>query len=79
MDVIPFVNTWPYEKQMKDIYFHTCPFCQESNVLTNLKIKDLEKAQQAIKVRLIVPCCHEVITILEADEDYLWTDQKLRK
>ncbi|MED1563446.1 hypothetical protein AJ85_18470 [Alkalihalobacillus alcalophilus ATCC 27647 = CGMCC 1.3604] len=79
MDVIPFVNTWPYEKQMKDIYFHTCPFCEEEHVLTNLKARDLERAKESIKTILIMPCCHEKMTILEADDDYFWTDQRLRK
>lgn len=76
--MIPFSNTWPYEKMGKDIYIHTCPYCQKENVLTNMKATDLARAKESIKTILIMPCCHEKMTILEADDDYFLTDTKLR-
>ncbi|GAF64916.1 hypothetical protein [Alkalihalobacillus trypoxylicola] len=79
MDVIPFINTWPYEKQINDIYIHTCPYCDEEQVLTHMKTRDLARAKEGFKVILIMPCCNEKMTILEADDDYFWTDQPLRK
>ncbi|WP_017726399.1 hypothetical protein [Halalkalibacterium ligniniphilum] len=79
MDVIPFENTWPYEKQFDDIYLHECPFCGEEQVLTHMKPEVLEQAKEGIKTSLILPCCHGKITILEADEDYFWADEQLRK
>ncbi len=79
MDVIPFKNTWPYDRQFDDIYFQSCPFCHEENVLTNMKKSDYAQALDGIKTILILPCCYEKLTILEADEDYFWTDQPLRK
>lgn len=79
VDVIPFVNTWPYERLFNDIYVQTCPFCGEENVLTNMKKLDFKRAQEGIKTHLIMPCCNGKMIILEADEDYFWTDRKLRK
>ncbi|NEU30068.1 hypothetical protein GN156_04650 [bacterium LRH843] len=79
MDVIPFINTWPYERQFNDIYLHACPFCQQENVLTDMKKSDFNKALEGIKVNLNLPCCHERLTIIEADQDYFWTDRPLRK
>ncbi len=70
MDVIPFVNTWPYEKIYNDIYFHSCPFCEEEQVLTHMKLRELQKAREGVKTILIMPCCHGKMTILEADDDY---------
>ncbi|QOY38568.2 hypothetical protein AWH56_010995 [Anaerobacillus isosaccharinicus] len=77
--MIPFQNTWPYERSGKDIYIHECPYCHEENVLTNMKKYDLERAMEHIKTYLIMPCCLEKMTILEADEDYFWTNERLRK
>ncbi|GAE27918.1 hypothetical protein JCM9140_4085 [Halalkalibacter wakoensis JCM 9140] len=79
MDVIPFVNSWPYERLYDDIYLQTCPFCGSENVLTNMKNKDFKRAEEGIKTILILPCCNGKLTILEADEDYFWTDKQLRK
>ncbi|MDV2684127.1 hypothetical protein RYX56_07070 [Alkalihalophilus lindianensis] len=79
MDVIPFQNTLPYERQYEDIYISTCPFCDSEQVLTNMKARDYKQAKDGVKTHLIMPCCHSKITILEADEDYFWADEKLRK
>ncbi len=79
MKIIPFENTWPYDKVMGDIYFHTCPYCGKDNVLTHMKPRELEHALEGFKTILIMPCCHSKMTILEADSDYFWTNEKLRK
>ncbi|TWI60112.1 hypothetical protein [Halalkalibacter nanhaiisediminis] len=79
MDVIPFINTWPYERQFDDIYLQSCPFCHAENVLTNMKKSEFKRAQEGIKTTLILPCCHEKMIILEADQDYFWTNKALRK
>ena len=49
MPVIPFSHSWPYEKQYQDIYLHECPFCGEDQVLTHMKMKELEEAKEGIK------------------------------
>ncbi|GAE30312.1 hypothetical protein [Halalkalibacter hemicellulosilyticus] len=79
MEMIPFTHTWPYEMMMGDIYFQSCPFCHEEQVRTNMKKAEFQRAHEGIKTRLIMPCCHGVMTILEADDDYFWTDKPLRK
>ncbi|WP_078429995.1 hypothetical protein [Alkalihalobacterium alkalinitrilicum] len=79
MDVIPFENTWPYEKIMNDIYLSECPYCEAENVLIHLKARDLQRAKESIKTIVVMPCCNHKMTILEADDDYFWTDEKLRK
>lgn len=79
MKLIPFENTWPYENVMNDIYMLECPYCHERNILTNMKKKDVERAKEGIKTIVIMPCCRSKMVVLEADEDYFWTDQKLRK
>lgn len=77
--MIPFENTWPYERVINDIYIQQCPYCNEENVLTSLKNSNLERAKEGIKTILIMPCCNSKMTILEADDDYFWTNEKLRK
>jgi hypothetical protein len=76
---IPFENTWPYEKQMGDVYFTACPYCSAENVLTNLSNNGLNRAKEGVKVRINLPCCHQTMVILEADDDYFWTNESLRK
>ncbi|GAF24143.1 MULTISPECIES: hypothetical protein [Shouchella] len=78
MHPLPFSHTWPYEVQGKDIYIEECPFCKQEHVLTNMKPKDVKRAKEQFKVRLNMPCCHTVMTIIEADDDYFWADQPLR-
>ncbi|MGO4888937.1 hypothetical protein ACJ2A9_14370 [Anaerobacillus sp. MEB173] len=77
--MIPFENTWPYERVVNDIYIDQCPYCEQESILTPMKKSDLERAKEGIKTILIMPCCHHRMTILEADDDYFWTDEKLRK
>lgn len=77
--MIPFENTWPYERSGKDIYIGECPYCRTENVLTHMKEADLIRAKEHIKTLLIMPCCLEKMTILEADDDYFWSDERLRK
>ncbi|TMW72494.1 hypothetical protein [Alteribacter natronophilus] len=79
MKMIPFENTWPYELQMGDIYVSECPYCGEENVLTNMKTRDLKRAKEHVKFRLHMPCCNKTMVILEADDDYFWTDEPLRQ
>ncbi|PSL44460.1 hypothetical protein B0H94_10871 [Salsuginibacillus halophilus] len=79
MDVIPFQHTWPYERVMEDIYFDTCPKCGREQVLTHLKPHSLKAAFEGVKTSLNLPCCHATLTILHADDDYLWTNEPLRK
>jgi hypothetical protein len=79
MDVIPFENTWPYERMSGDIYFDECPFCGERHVLTSMSLEALELAKEGVKVSINLPCCRGRLTVLEADDDYLWTNQALRK
>jgi len=76
---IPFSHTWPYEVQGKDIYVEECPYCQQQHVLTTMKQKDLRLAKEQFKVRLNMPCCHSVMIVLEADEDYFWANEPLRR
>lgn len=75
---LTFEYTWPYERMMNDIYISECPFCKTDNVLTSFKEEQLELAKEGVKQRLIMPCCHGKITILNADDDYFFTDEKLR-
>ncbi|ERN52220.1 hypothetical protein M3689_19940 [Alkalihalophilus marmarensis] len=79
MDVIPFQHTLPYERQFEDIYVSSCPFCEEEQVLTHMKPRDYKQAIEGVKTILIMPCCRSKITILEADDDYFWADEPLRK
>lgn len=75
---LSFDHTWPYEKQMGEIYVDTCPYCGESNVLTYMKAATLKRAKEGVKTRLNFPCCLQTMTILEADDDYFWADEPLR-
>ncbi|TLS38844.1 hypothetical protein [Pseudalkalibacillus caeni] len=77
--MLSFEHTWPYEKMMDDIYIQECPFCKEENVLTPMTKREFSEASEGIKTRLIMPCCHGKMTILNADSDYFWTEEPLRK
>lgn len=76
--MIPFQNTWPYEQIKQDIYVHECPFCSESNVLLSFKKKDLLEISEGAKKLLVFSCCHNKITIIDVDQDYLLANQPLR-
>ncbi len=76
--MIPFDKAWPYEIMMGDIYVSTCPFCLKDNVLLPLKPKELSEIQDGKKKLLVFPCCHNKVTLLDVDQDYLLSDTKLR-
>ncbi|CAM4016543.1 hypothetical protein [Alkalicoccus chagannorensis] len=78
MKPIPFENTWPYEQQMGDIYLEPCPFCGEGRILTNMSQEALGRAKEGIKTRIQLQCCRETMVVLEADDDYFWTQHTLR-
>lgn len=73
-----FNHTWPYERVMGDCYIETCPFCQEESVLIPIKKEAIEQAYEGFKTHVVMPCCHEKLTIVEMDEDYIWSDRALR-
>jgi hypothetical protein len=64
---------------MNDLYVHQCPFCASGNVLLPLKPGELKTIQAGKKRLLVFPCCHHKVTVLDADRDYLLTDQPLRR
>lgn len=76
--MIPFSNTWPYDIVQNDVYVQDCPFCGSSNVLLPMKPKELISVREGKKKLLVFPCCHNRVTILDSDPDYILTDQKLR-
>jgi hypothetical protein len=77
--VIPFERTWPYDIIMKDIYVPSCPFCGSENVLLPIRPMELGDIRTGKKKLLVFPCCHSRVTIVDADQDYLLADTKLRK
>ncbi|REK75662.1 hypothetical protein [Paenibacillus paeoniae] len=76
--MIPFQNAWPYERIMGDLYVSNCPFCNADNVLLSLKPSELPDIQDGKKRLMVFPCCHNKVTIIDADQDYLLTDGPLR-
>ncbi|GMK47919.1 MULTISPECIES: hypothetical protein [Paenibacillus] len=77
--MIPFERTWPYDIVMKDVYVPSCPFCSSENVLIPLRVREIEDIQHGKKKLLVFPCCHNKVTVLDMDQDYMLTDQRLRK
>jgi hypothetical protein len=77
--LIPFAQTLPYEVIMKDIYVTECPFCLTANVLFPLKMNELQSIHEGKKKLLVFPCCHNKVTIIDTDKDYLLSDMPLRK
>ncbi len=77
--MIPFENAWPYETVMGDIYVHECPFCGKANVLLPLRPKELKSIREGRKKLLVFPCCHNKITLVDNDSDYLLADRPVRK
>ncbi|WP_261304598.1 hypothetical protein [Paenibacillus andongensis] len=77
--MIPFANTWPYDIIMKDIYVAECPFCHSPNVLLPLKINELTSIHEGKKKLLVFPCCHNKLTLVDTDRDYLLADTAIRK
>ncbi|MEK3733585.1 MULTISPECIES: hypothetical protein [Paenibacillus] len=76
--MIPFSNTWPYDIVQNDVYVQDCPFCGSRNVLLPMKPKELVSVREGKKKLLVFPCCHNRVTVLDSDPDYILTDQKLR-
>jgi hypothetical protein len=77
--MFPFDHTWPYEQYSNDLYVQRCPFCGSESVLLPLKPGELAAIQGGKKRLLVFPCCHHKVTVLDADRDYLLTDQPLRR
>lgn len=75
----PFENAWPYETVMGDLYVTQCPYCDADNVLLPLKPSELRIIHEGKKRLLVFPCCHNKMTIIDADQDYLLSDGPLRK
>ncbi|WP_409342273.1 hypothetical protein [Paenibacillus sp. MBLB4367] len=76
--MIPFANTWPYETMGQDIYVQECPFCQAANVLLKLKKEELPEIRDGRKKLLVFPCCHNKMTVVDTDNDYLLSDRPIR-
>ncbi|MCZ8513789.1 hypothetical protein O9H85_15375 [Paenibacillus filicis] len=77
--MIPFENTWPYEQFGRDIYFSSCPVCSAVNVLLPLKPQDLQSLREGVKKLLVLPCCRNKLTLVEADGDYVRANRPLRR
>ena len=76
--MIPFNQALPYETIKQDLYVSPCPFCKAENVLLRLKTHELPDIHDGKKKLLVFPCCHNKVTLIDADSDYLLTDQPLR-
>ena len=76
--MIPFDRAWPYDIIMRDVYVPSCPFCGSDNVLLPLKPRELGDISSGKKRLLVFPCCRNRVTLIDADQDYLLTDTKLR-
>ncbi|WP_127587368.1 hypothetical protein [Paenibacillus koleovorans] len=76
--MIPFQNTCPYETIRGDIYISSCPFCGADNVRLPLRKDDLAPIRDGRKRLIVFPCCHEKITAIDADADYLLADRPVR-
>ncbi|MBO7747742.1 MULTISPECIES: hypothetical protein [Paenibacillus] len=77
--MIPFERAWPYDVVMKDVYVASCPFCGQDNVLLPMRPKELAEIRGGKKKLLVFPCCHNKVTVLDTDQDYLLTDTVLRR
>ncbi|WP_281889444.1 hypothetical protein [Paenibacillus sp. YYML68] len=77
--MIPFENTMTYDRVGSDIFASSCPFCDKSHVLLPLKPKELEALGEGVKKLLVFPCCHNRVTLVDADRDYLLANKPLRR
>ena len=77
--MIPFEQTWPYERQGLDFYVHECPFCHANHVLLPLKKSEVSDIQTGMKKLLFFPCCYGKVKIIDMDDDYFLTEEKLRR
>ncbi len=73
-----FHYTWPYERVMGDNYIEVCPFCRAESILVPMKKEAIENAYEGFKTHVVMPCCHEKLTIVQMDDDYIWSDRPLR-
>ena len=73
-----FSRSWPYDWMQGDLFFHECPFCGASSVLIATDREKMGLAKEGFKTHVVMPCCHEKLTILSMDEDYIWSDRELR-
>lgn len=76
--MIPFANAWPYEKVGEDLYVHQCPACGAEEVALTWKLKDIAQVRSGVKRLLVMPCCYTSLKIIDADDDYLLADRKLK-
>lgn len=76
--MIPFENTCPYENVGGDLYVNACPFCGEEQVLLPLKPSQLREIREGKRHLLVMPCCHEDVKLVDADDDYLLADRSIR-
>ncbi|WEG13782.1 hypothetical protein PU629_05290 [Pullulanibacillus sp. KACC 23026] len=74
-----FSCSWPYDWMQGDLFFQDCPFCDESSVLVVTEAEKMKLAREGFKTHVVMPCCHEKLTILQIDDDYVWADRPLRK
>lgn len=77
--MIPFEKTWPYDIIRGDLYVSSCPYCDADNVLLPVRPSEFKDIQDGMKRLLVFPCCHNKVTIIDVDQDYLLTDRVLRK
>ncbi|PZD94960.1 hypothetical protein DNH61_15055 [Paenibacillus sambharensis] len=75
--MIPFERALPYDLVMNDLYIPECPYCHSSNVLIPVKPAELDDIRSGKKRLLVFPCCRSRLTIIDADRDYLLSDQDL--
>lgn len=47
-NMIPFINTWPYDIVMNDLYVPECPFCKRDNVLIPIKPGEIRDIQAGL-------------------------------
>jgi hypothetical protein len=76
--MVPFENTWPYERLKDDLYMHTCPSCGSGQVILPFKEKDLASIRSGQKKLLVMPCCRTSYKIVDADDDYLLAETRMR-
>jgi hypothetical protein len=76
--MIPFERAWPYDIIMGDLYVPSCPFCHTDNVLLPVKPAELPEIRDGLKRLLVFPCCHNKVTLIDSDGDYLLTNRVLR-
>ena len=76
--MIPFEKAWPYDIFMGDLYVSSCPFCEAENVLLPVRPIELQDIRDGMKRLLVFPCCHNKVTLVDVDQDYLLTNKVLR-